>query len=75
MVDLMESPLLQKWLGEAEQKGQRQMLLRLLTRKFGILPPALIDHVSSIADIERLEKLADAAIDATSLNDFTASLE
>ena len=75
MVDLMESPLLQKWLGEAEQKGQRQMLIRLLTRKFGTLPQSLGDKLETMTDVERLEQLADAAIDTDSLQDFAAHLE
>jgi hypothetical protein len=74
MVDLMESPLLQKWLNEAEQRGERQMLLRVLTRKFGNLPETVVETLSTIPDLERLGQLMDVAIDATSLDDFCSQL-
>ena len=70
MVDLMESPLLQKWLSEAEQRGERQMLVKLLSRKFGPLPEAVAEQLATITERERLEQLMDVAIDATSLEDF-----
>lgn len=78
MVDLMESPLLQKWLSEAEQRGEavgeRQMLVRLLSRKFGPLSETVQEKLTTITEPEQLERLMDAAIDVTSLDDFCSYL-
>lgn len=78
MVDLMESPLLQKWLSEAEQRGEavgeRQMLVKLLSRKFGPLSETVQEKLATITEPEQLERLMDAAIDVASLDDFCAYL-
>jgi hypothetical protein len=79
MVDLMESPLLQKWLSEAEQRGEavgeRQMLVKLLSRKFGSLPDEVLERLATLTESDRLERLMDAAIDATNLSDFCSHLD
>ena len=79
MVDLMESPLLQKWLSEAEQRGkalgERQMLVKLLSRKFGPLSETVVETLTAITDRETLEQLMDIAIDAVSLEDFCSHLD
>lgn len=79
MVDLMESPLLQQWLSEAEQRGEavgeRQMLVKLLSRKFGSLPDVVLEKLATFTESDRLERLMDAAIDAANLNDFCSHLD
>lgn len=79
MVDLMESPLLKDWLHEAEAKGevegQRVMLIRLLSRKFGTLPEPLLAELKEISVPEQLENLLDIAIDAASLSKFQNHLK
>ncbi|WP_017327601.1 DUF4351 domain-containing protein [Synechococcus sp. PCC 7336] len=82
MLDLMESPLLKDWLSEAEARGKaegkaeegQRMLARLLSRQFGPLPQAVASSLQAIAAPERLEELVDAALEATSLEDFQQNL-
>ena len=83
MVDLMESPLLKDWLHDAEGKGaargrlegEKLMLLRLLTRKFGDLPSALLSKLETVTSVEQLESLLDTAMDAATLDYFTQHLD
>lgn len=59
---------------EGRAEGGRQLLIRQLARKFGPLPDTLLQQIESIAEPARLEELADAVIDATSLDDFRTRL-
>jgi predicted transposase YdaD len=69
---------LQKWLNEAEQKGEaegeRQMLIKLLSHKFGSLSETVKEKLATITEPEQLERLMYAAIDVTSLDDFCSYL-
>ncbi|MEO5376687.1 MAG: Rpn family recombination-promoting nuclease/putative transposase [Magnetococcus sp. DMHC-6] len=51
-----------------EQRGKADMLLRLLTRRFGTLPPNIQEKVNT-ADLETLELWSDLVLDARSLED------
>ena len=87
MVNLMESPLLKDWLREAEAKGEAKgeskgkvqgeklMLIRLLSRKFGDLPSSLLKELEELSIPEQLEQLLDAAVDSTTLEDFRKKLD
>jgi hypothetical protein len=44
------------------RRGEMTVLLRLLTRKFGPIPPALHDQITNLSQ-EKLEQLADAVLD------------
>lgn len=70
MVDLMESPLLKDWLNEAEARGEKLMLIRLLARKFGELPTSLLNDLEDIRSPGRLEQLLDIAFDSETLKEF-----
>jgi hypothetical protein len=59
-------------IAEAES-GERQLVLRLLTRKIGNLTPQLYDRVSSLS-IERVESLSEALLDFNSIADLEAWL-
>jgi predicted transposase/invertase (TIGR01784 family) len=55
---------------ETLEEGERTILVRILTRKFGALPKEMITRLNSIDSKAQLEQLADYVIDATTLEDF-----
>jgi hypothetical protein len=57
---------------EGRQEGQQEFLLRLLARRFGVLPEAVTARVMD-AGREELERWGDRVIDAASLDDVFAS--
>jgi hypothetical protein len=57
---------------EATLQGQRDFLLRLLTRRFGSLPATIIERVQQ-AGTHELEQWGDRILDATSLDDVFAA--
>lgn len=83
---LSETPLFQLLTQEireqARQEAQQQArldtrradLLRVLARKFGILPENIYEAIQTITVPERLEQLLDAAIDSATLQDFHSHL-
>ena len=58
---------------EGQTKGQRTLVLRLLTRKVGPLAPELQARVAAL-DPEALLTLSEALLDFTSMADLTAWL-
>jgi Domain of unknown function (DUF4351) len=54
--------------------GERDLVLKLLTRKVGNLSPELISRVSAL-NLDRLEALAEALLDFTSMADLESWLE
>jgi hypothetical protein len=59
---------------EGRAETLREMTLSLLNRRFGALPPELVERVKS-ADVEWCQRLFDQAIVAGSLAELTANLE
>jgi predicted transposase YdaD len=59
---------------EGEARATRNNLIRLLTRKFGVLPAALTDNLTGITELSSLERLMDIAIDANSLEGFLSQM-
>ncbi|MEO5379050.1 MAG: DUF4351 domain-containing protein [Magnetococcus sp. DMHC-6] len=57
---------------KGEQRGKADMLLRLLTRRFGTLSASLQERVNA-ADTETLELWSDLVLDARSLADVFSS--
>ncbi|KAF0809854.1 putative transposase [Alcanivorax sp. S71-1-4] len=53
---------------EGRQEGEFGMLSRLLTRRFGALPEAVVARMRS-ADSEQLELWGERVLDASSLDD------
>ena len=53
----------------------RGMLLKILVRRFGPLPPSLDADLARLSDVARLEALVDAALDESSLPAFIQGLE
>jgi predicted transposase/invertase (TIGR01784 family) len=54
---------------EGRQEGERSLVLRLLTRKLGELPPEMREQVETLS-LEELENLGEALLDFTSLLDL-----
>lgn len=64
----------QQGLQQGQQQGQAELVLRLLTRRFGALPPRLAERVRSVPSAQ-MPDLLDAALDAGSLDEVAAALE
>lgn len=56
------------------EKGQRSLVLKLLTRKVGTLPDQAVDRIHQLS-IAQLEALGEALLDFGSVDDLTAWLE
>lgn len=52
------------------EQGQRDLLLRQLTHRFGPLPEATRQRVQALASPEELQELAERVLDAKSLDDL-----
>jgi len=55
-------------LAEGEQKGRAEMLLRLLRRRFGTVPVAVVEQVQA-AGIDHLDEWSENVLDAATLED------
>lgn len=64
---------LERGLTEGRTVGERELVLKLLNRKLGNLSPELTAKVSSLS-LERLEALAEALLDFTSVEDLASWL-
>ncbi|PSF31683.1 hypothetical protein C7H19_22350 [Aphanothece hegewaldii CCALA 016] len=68
--DIMkESVIYQDILAQGEVKGEVKLILRLLNRRFGQIPPSLATKIQSLS-LERLEQLAEDLLDFTSVEDL-----
>ncbi|MEB3280835.1 MAG: DUF4351 domain-containing protein [Lyngbya sp.] len=59
---------------EGLEDGERSLILRQLTRKFGQLSPQVRSQIESLS-LEQLEALSDVLLDFSSLPDLTRWLE
>jgi len=57
-------------LEQGREQGQRELLLHLLTRRFGPLPEATRQRVQALTSSEELSGLAERVLDAPSLDDL-----
>jgi hypothetical protein len=55
------------WHEQIEQKGKKEIILRLLQRKFGPLPDKIVQKVQAITAPNVLEQLVDQAVMANTL--------
>ena len=55
------------WVEKARQEGQRKLLLRLLTLKFGELPEAFVQRLLAVNDSDVLYALSEQVLTASSL--------
>jgi len=56
-------------------EGSARSIIRILNRRFRTVSKPVRDKVSSITDIDRLDKLTDKALDCQSLAEFSESLQ
>ncbi|MBC7882267.1 MAG: DUF4351 domain-containing protein [Anaerolineae bacterium] len=56
------------------QAAAREILLQLLTHKFGPLSAQVVSQIQAITDTEKLEQLPKALFDATDLQSFLQNL-
>ncbi|AFZ26956.1 hypothetical protein Cylst_4904 [Cylindrospermum stagnale PCC 7417] len=54
---------------EAKEEGERKVILRLLSRRVGAIPDALLSQIQALS-VERLEALGDALLDFSTLADL-----
>ena len=71
---MRESPIYQEIILEGVQRGKQDTVIRLLTRRIGIVPPQLQAQVQSLS-IEQLDRLSEALFDFASAADLTAWLQ
>lgn len=57
-----------------EARGEVKVLLKQLQRRFGVLPPVLLDRISNLS-VERLDDLAEALLDWQQVEALTDWLE
>lgn len=70
---MRESTMYQSVLREGEERGERELVLKLLNRKVGNLSPEIIARVSALS-LERLEALGEALLDFNSAKDLVSWL-
>lgn len=77
--ELMTTNLLIKVLGEQLEQGivqgRRHDILRVLRRRYPVVPDGLAARVDRMSDPEQLDALLDAAMDASSLEEFAQVLD
>ena len=56
------------------EEGQRRAILRVLTRRFGSVPPDVATALATVADPDRLDTLLDAALVAQDMPAFAAEV-
>ena len=59
---------------QGEIERETKAILRTLTKRFKAVPEPLEEQVRAIADLERLEQLADFAFECKSLEEFGEAL-
>jgi Domain of unknown function (DUF4351) len=57
-----------------EERGERSLILRLLTRKVGAIPDHEIDRLTTLS-LAQLEAFGEALLDFGSIEDLTAWLD
>jgi hypothetical protein len=60
---------------EGEARGEAKIILRTLTRRLGHVPESVREQLYEIQDIERLDQLADVALDCQSIDEFENQLK
>jgi hypothetical protein len=81
MIDVRESSFYQLAVNEGLREGERigqckaaiRFLLEIGGKRFGLVPPAVRASMEGMTDLERLERLTDRLLDATSWDDLLAT--
>jgi predicted transposase YdaD len=72
--DIKQTRVYQEAKQEGRQNGEMILLIRQLSKKFGKLKDIYIENINSLK-IEQLEKLAEALLDFTEINDLETWLK
>lgn len=65
---------IQQGIGQGVERGERSLVLRLLTRRVGNLPPSVRSRIE-VLTVPELEALGEALLDFTQLSDLEAWLQ
>lgn len=68
--NMIQSPQVLEWMAEGEIKGRLEALIRVLRRRFGILPSDLETNLRTCSERTRLDQWIDDAATADSLDAF-----
>ena len=60
---------------EGKVEGKAESILLILTKRFSSVPKSLKKQILAVADLKRLDQLADFAFDCKSLAEFTKALK
>ena len=74
MATSLGQQLVERGFEQGLAQGKRDDVLKVLTKRFGAVPPALGEQLQQVNDVERLDALLDAALAAQSLEEFVQSL-
>jgi predicted transposase YdaD len=74
MTVLRESPWYQEILQEGEQRGEKSLILRQLTRRIGSITPDLETQIRNLS-IEQLESLGEALLEFSEPTDLVSWLQ
>ena len=73
-ISIEKSRAYQEIRAEGYERGERSLILRQLTRRFGALPQVVRDHIEALP-LATLESLGDALLDFGELANLQAWLE
>ena len=68
---MRESVIYQEIIQEGEEKGERSLILRQLTRRVGELPQLWRERINTLS-LEQLENLGEALLDFQGIGDLEA---
>jgi hypothetical protein len=74
-IKIMTNVMLKDIRAEGKAEGEAKIILRTLTRRLGHVPESVREQLDEIKDIERLDQLADVALDCQSLDEFEKQLK
>lgn len=67
---MLESPLVQHFIQQAETRAKQEAVLKLLQFRFNPVPESVIEKITSIQSLARLDSLFDEALNAQTLNEI-----
>jgi len=67
---MLKIPFFQEAQKLSEQRGEQRILIRLLHRKFSVVPESVVQKIEATDDLEQLDNWADQILTANSLADM-----
>jgi|GEM_PF-4195842 len=71
---MIESPILQKWIAEANLKDRHEVITKLLEEQFAPLPADITAFIKLVTDENELRQLNRAAARCNTLDEFRVVL-